>query len=120
MHLNKQCYKNQNKKNLLQYFNYSSNNAISLFKEPNICQLQNFTNLKLNHVFVCPPASLPTGTDLEPILLCIFLLHLMKISVISVGKNLFYSNHNTSHEPLPVLWLLNQACTAKGHAHLVS
>ena len=78
MHLDKQPYKNQNTKSQPQRYNYGSNNAISSFKQAKcckICPLENFKNFKQNHVFVCQPAyqpacqpaSLPTGTDLEPI-----------------------------------------------------
>ena len=37
IHLDKQCYKNQNTKNLPQCYNYSSNNAISSFKQAKCC-----------------------------------------------------------------------------------
>ena len=70
MHLDKQPYKNHNTKNQPQRYNYSSNNAISSFKQAKcckICPLENFKNFEQNHVFVCQPACLPTGTDLEPI-----------------------------------------------------
>ena len=45
MHLDTQWYKIQNTKNLPQRYKYSSNNAISLFKQAkccNICPLENF------------------------------------------------------------------------------
>ena len=45
MHLDKQPYKNQNTKNQPQRYNYSSNNAISSFKQAKcckICPLENF------------------------------------------------------------------------------
>ena len=45
MHLDTQWYKIQNTKNLPQHYKYSSNNAISLFKQAkccNICPLENF------------------------------------------------------------------------------
>ena len=68
-------YKNQITKNLPQRYNYSSNNTISSFKQAkccNICPLENFKKFKQDHVFVWQPASLSTGTDLEPIPLSIY------------------------------------------------
>ena len=70
MHLDKQHYKNQNMKNQPQRYNYSSNNAISSFKQAKCCKtcpLENFKNFERNHVFIYQPAGLPTGTNLEPI-----------------------------------------------------
>ena len=48
MHLGTQWFKIQNTKNLPQRYTYSSNNAISLFKQTkccNICPLENFKKL---------------------------------------------------------------------------
>ena len=62
MHLDKHRYKNQNTKNLPKRYNYSSNNAISSFKQAkccNSCPLENFKKFKQDHVFVSQPASLP-------------------------------------------------------------
>ena len=45
MQLDKQSHKNQNMKNLPQCYKYSSNNAISSFKQPKsykICPIENF------------------------------------------------------------------------------
>ena len=55
MHLDKQWYKNQNAKNLSQCYNYSSNNAISSFKQAkccNICPLKDFKKFRQDHIFV--------------------------------------------------------------------
>ena len=55
MHLHKYRYKNQNTKNLPQHYNYSSNNAISSFKQAkccNTCPLENFKKFERDHVFV--------------------------------------------------------------------
>ena len=55
MHLHKHRYKNKNTKNLPQHYNYSSNNAISSFKQAkccNICPLENFKKFERDHVFV--------------------------------------------------------------------
>ena len=55
MHLDAQWYKIQNTKNLPQHYKYSSNNAISLFKQAkccNICPLENFKKFERGHVFV--------------------------------------------------------------------
>ena len=77
MHLGTQWFKIQNTKNLPQRFKYSSNNAISLFKQAkscNICPLENFKKNRTRshfHLTACRPASLSTGTDLEPIPLSI-------------------------------------------------
>ena len=101
MHLDKQLYKIPNMKNLAHCNNYSSNNAISSFKQAkcsNICPLMNF------YKFTFLSASLSTGTDLEPILLCTYIA--FKLYVISIGTNLCYSNHNTHCAPSPVLFLL--------------
>ena len=51
MHLDKQPYKNQNTKNLPQRYKYSSNNAISSFKQAKrckVCPLENFKNFEPN------------------------------------------------------------------------
>ena len=78
MYLVKQCYKNQDTKTQLQCYKYGSNNAISPFKQAkcyNDCPLENFKKFKQDHIFICQPssqpASLSTGTDLEPIPLSI-------------------------------------------------
>ena len=78
MHLDTQWYKIQNTKHLPQHYKYSSNNAISLFKQAkccNICPLENFKKFERDYIFVLQPASQPaclsTGTDLEPIPLSI-------------------------------------------------
>ena len=55
MHLDTQWYKIQNTKNLPQRYKYSSNNAISSFKQAkccNICPLENFKKFERDHVFV--------------------------------------------------------------------
>ena len=55
MHLGTQWFKIQNMKNLPQRYKYSSNNAISLFKQAkrcNICPLENFKKFERDHVFV--------------------------------------------------------------------
>ena len=55
MHLHTQWYKIQNTKNPPQRYKYSSNNAISLFKQTkccNICPLENFKKLERDHIFV--------------------------------------------------------------------
>ena len=75
MHLHKQRYKNQNMKNLRHHYNYSSNNAISSFRQAKCCNiypLENFKNLnKITFSSHSQPASLSTGTALEPIPLSI-------------------------------------------------
>ena len=74
MYLGKQWYKNQNTKNLPQCYNYCSNNAISSFKQAKCCNIfppKNFKKIERDYVFVCQPACLSTGTDLEPIPLSI-------------------------------------------------
>ena len=68
MHLYRQ--RNKNTKNLPHCYNYSSNNTVFSFKQAkccNICPLENFK--KPNEI--SQQASLSTGTDLEPIPLCI-------------------------------------------------
>ena len=73
----------------------------------NSCPLENFKKFEQNHVFVSQPAGLPTclstGTDLEPILLSIKPSNFPKISAISVGTNLCYSNGNSRCVPWPIL-----------------
>ena len=63
MHLDKQPYKNQNMKNLPQCYKYSSNKAISSFKQAKCCKLNPLENLKfLNEItfsYASQPASLP-------------------------------------------------------------
>ena len=75
MHLDKQCNKIRIRKTYLNTItSYSSNNTYPLFKQVecyNICPLWNFKKFEQNHIFVCQPSSLPTGTDLESIPLCI-------------------------------------------------
>ena len=72
----KQRHKNQNTKNLPRCYNYSSNNAISSFKQAecsNICPLENFKNL--NEIMFSSdsqPACLSTLTDLKPIPLSVW------------------------------------------------
>ena len=75
MHLDKQRNKNQHMKNLPQCYNYSSNNAISSFKQVkccNICLLENFKKIEQNHVLSdsLPACQVLTGTDPEPIPQC--------------------------------------------------
>ena len=68
MHLDKQPYKNQNTKNLPQRYKYTSNNAISSFKQAKcckVCPLENFKYLERNYIL--SPTSLSTGIDLAPI-----------------------------------------------------
>ena len=74
MHFDKQLHKNQSTKNPPQYYNYSSKNAMSSFKQAkccNICSLENFKKFELYITFSSAstslPACLPTGTDLEPV-----------------------------------------------------
>ena len=78
MHLDKQPCKNQNTKNQPQRYNYSSNNAISSFKQAKCCKICPLENFKiLNEIMFLSaslPAYLPTGTDLEPIPLSIYSL----------------------------------------------
>ena len=60
MHLVKQRYKNQDTKTQLQCYKYSSNNAISPFKQAkccNNCPLENFKKFEQDHVFVCQPVN---------------------------------------------------------------
>ena len=55
MHLDTQWYKIQNTKNLPQRHKYSSNNAISSFKQAkccNICPLENLKKFERDHVFI--------------------------------------------------------------------
>ena len=59
MQLYKQCNKNCNMKNIPQHYNYSSNNAMSSFKQAKCCNispLEHFEKIKRNHVFICQPA----------------------------------------------------------------
>ena len=93
MHLDKQPYKHQNMKNLLEYCKYISSNAISSLKQAKWClvfPLQNFSTIK---VFL--PALL-TGINLQ---------NFIEIKVISVGKKICYSDCNTRSVPLSVLCL---------------
>ena len=48
MYLHKQWYKNQKTKNLPQRYNYSSNSAISSFKQAKCCNISPLENLKKN------------------------------------------------------------------------
>ena len=60
MHYDKQCYTNQNTKNLPQHYNYSSNYTISSFKQAkccNICALENIKKLEGDPIFVCQPVN---------------------------------------------------------------
>ena len=55
MQLDKQRYKSQNTKSLPQCYDYSSNNAISSFKQAkcsNICPIENFKKFERDHIFV--------------------------------------------------------------------
>ena len=57
MHIDKQCYKNQNTKTLPQRYNYSSNNAISSFKQAkrcNMCPLENSKRFEQDQHFHLP------------------------------------------------------------------
>ena len=107
-------------KNLPQRYNYSSNNTISSFKQAkccNTCQLENFKKIEWDCVFVWQPARLSAclsiRTDLEPLPLNIKPLIFLKISIISVGTNLCYSDRNpccaTIASPLSINsnWLIS-------------
>ena len=71
MHLHKQHYNNQNAKNLPKRYYYSSNNAISSFKQAKCYNIHLLENFKKNYNKIRVSSdSLSTGTDLEPIPLC--------------------------------------------------
>ena len=71
MDLDIQWYKIQNMKSLPQHNNYSSNNAISLFKPAKYCNICPLEYFKKSNIITFSsdslPASLSTGTYLEPI-----------------------------------------------------
>ena len=66
MCLDKQPYKNQNMKNVPQHCKYSSNNAVSSFKQAKcykVCQLENYKNFEQNTKFTFLSASQSVNRD---------------------------------------------------------
>ena len=63
MCLDKQPYKNQNTKNQPQRYNYSSNNAISSFKQAKCCKICPLENLKNSNEIMFSSASLPANRN---------------------------------------------------------
>ena len=108
MHLDKQLYKNQNTKNQPQRYNYSSNNAISSFKQAKCCKICPLENFEWNHIFVCQPASqpacLPANRNWPRAYTAMYIaFKFSEINIISVGTNLCYSYRNTRCVPSSVL-----------------